>query len=262
VKSYCNNSVEYDPKLIHPLIEQLTLAWTNDHANSPAKNKLWRHEWLKHGSCGLDIEAIDTEFKYFSKALEWHGRYPFFKYLQQSGILPGFDHQIQDVIKALNTGLGGKSPALTCRKYSDFNNPILSQIKLCFDKSMTLVDCYSVMPWNKVFDSCPTGGLVFYPRYEQNNKKVENAGKTDLIKQTLLLLQIFSGVIVGLLIGLCVLSWSGFMLTKRFGRLRILLNPWSVVGSAPDTPLPPGTESDPLLNTIPEVVETGTYEYL
>ena len=40
---------------------------TNDHANSPAKNKLWRHEWLKHGSCGLDIEAIDTEFKYFSK---------------------------------------------------------------------------------------------------------------------------------------------------------------------------------------------------
>lgn len=194
--------------------------------------------------------------------MEWHGRYPFFKYLQQSGILPGFDHQIQDVIKALNTGLGGKSPALTCRKYSDFNNPILSQIKLCFDKSMTLVDCYSVMPWNKVFDSCPTGGLVFYPRYEQNNKKVENAGKTDLIKQTLLLLQIFSGVIVGLLIGLCVLSWSGFMLTKRFGRLRKLLNPWSVVGSAPDTPLPPGTESDPLLNTIPEVVETGTYEYL
>ena len=67
VKSYCNSSVEYDPKLIHPLIEQLTLAWTNDHANSPAKNKLWKFEWLKHGSCGLDIGAIDNEFKYFSK---------------------------------------------------------------------------------------------------------------------------------------------------------------------------------------------------
>ena len=110
--------------------------------------------------------------------MEWHGRYPFFRYLQQSGILPGFDHQIQDIIKALNIGLGGKSPALTCRKYSDFTNPILSQIKLCFDKSMTLVDCYSVMPWNKVLDSCPNEGLVFYPRYEHNNKKVENAGET------------------------------------------------------------------------------------
>ena len=155
---------------------------------------------------------------------------------------------------------------MTCRKYSDFANPILSQIKLCFDKSMTLVDCYSVMPWNKVLDSCPTEGLVFYPRYEHNNKKVENAGETIidryLIKQILLLIQIFSGVIIGLVIGICVLSWSAFMITKRLGQLRILLNPWSVIGSAPDTPLLPGTENDPLLNTIPEVVETGTYEYL
>ena len=85
---------------------------------------------------------------------------------------------------------------------------------------------------------------------------------TDLIKQILLLIQIFSGVIIGLVIGICVLSWSAFMITKRLGQLRILLNPWSVIGSAPDTPLPPGTENDPLLNTIPEVVETGTYEYL
>ena len=66
-KSYCNKSIEFDQSLISPLIEDLTLAWTNDHANSPATNKLWKFEWLKHGSCGLDINPINTEFKYFSK---------------------------------------------------------------------------------------------------------------------------------------------------------------------------------------------------
>ena len=109
--------------------------------------------------------------------MELHEQFPFFHYLQQSGLLPGFDQEIQDIIKALNNALGGKSPALTCRKFDNFKNPILSQIKLCFDKSLTLVDCYSMMPWTKVLDGCPTQGLVFYPRYEQNNEKIEHAGK-------------------------------------------------------------------------------------
>ena len=69
-KSYCNKSIEFDQSLISPLIEDLTLAWTNDHANSPATNKLWKFEWLKHGSCGLDINPINTEFKYFSKGIK------------------------------------------------------------------------------------------------------------------------------------------------------------------------------------------------
>ena len=112
--------------------------------------------------------------------MAWHKEFPFFHYLQQSGILPGFDHEVQDVLKALNKSLGGKSPALTCRRFSNFRNPILSQIKLCFDKSMQLVDCYSVMPFDKVFGGCPTEGLVFYPRYEQNNEEVARTGTKGL----------------------------------------------------------------------------------
>ena len=128
-------------------------------------------------------EFLRSKFSSLFSALEWHGKYQLFRLLQSNGILPGFDHQIQDVIKALNNAFGGRSPALSCRKYNDFENPILSQVKLCFDKSMTLVDCYSVMPWQKVFDSCPTEGLVFYPRYEQNYKKVEYAGNPLLFHE-------------------------------------------------------------------------------
>ena len=35
------------------------------------------------------------------------------------------------------------------------------------------------------------------------------------------------------------------------------MNSWTVVGQTLGTPLPPGTERDPLLNTIPEIVDTG-----
>ena len=66
-----------------------------------------------------------------------------------------------------------------------------------------------------------------------------------------------SGVIIGLVIGLCVTGWAVFMLNQKYGQLRILMNSWTAVGQTPGTPLPPGTERDPLLNTIPEIVDTG-----
>ena len=44
------------------------------------------------------------------------------------------------------------------------------------------------------------------------------------------------------------------MIAKCYGYERMILNPWSVLAVAPETPVPP-TETDPLLDTIPEVTE-------
>ena len=44
------------------------------------------------------------------------------------------------------------------------------------------------------------------------------------------------------------------MIAKCYGHERMILNPWSVLGATPETPVPP-TETDPLLESIPEVAE-------
>lgn len=49
---------------------------------------LWKHEWLKHGTCAVQIEALDSELKYFSQGLEWNKQYNVTDAFLKCGIYP------------------------------------------------------------------------------------------------------------------------------------------------------------------------------
>ena len=62
----CNNSIHFDPKSLEPIMDKLNVQWTDVHKNAQ-KDDFWKHEWTKHGTCAIQLEAINTELKYFSK---------------------------------------------------------------------------------------------------------------------------------------------------------------------------------------------------
>ena len=153
----------------------MTLEWTNDHANNMAdsNNPLWSYEWLKYGTCS----NLEHEFDYFSQALTWHQEFAIFKHLQHFGILPGFDHDIALIVKALDVALKGKKPALNCLKLSNFDHPIISMVGICFDKThFKIMDCPPSVHPKGLLGNCPESGLVFYPREERNYRVVEFVG--------------------------------------------------------------------------------------
>ena len=53
-------------------MENLTLEWTNDHAN-PGKDTFWSYVWYKYGSC-LKSTKLNEPLKYFLKGTYYVAR--------------------------------------------------------------------------------------------------------------------------------------------------------------------------------------------
>ena len=164
-------------------MENLTLEWTNDHANTDQSNSLWKFMWQKYGTClAASLNSLDTEYKYFAQALKWHQNYPIYQYLSEQGIVPMSNVDPWKVMQAIQMGLKGPSPSLKCQYYADFDNVILSQVRLCFDKSLRLIDCNEVMTIAERLGDCTKSSVVFYPRDEKNFRHIERAGKLKIFE--------------------------------------------------------------------------------
>ena len=50
-------------------------------------------EWVKHGSCALEINTMSTEHNFFSTTLKLHEEYNITTVLEKHGITPSYDHQ-------------------------------------------------------------------------------------------------------------------------------------------------------------------------
>ncbi|KAG9344368.1 hypothetical protein JZ751_011037 [Albula glossodonta] len=111
-----------------------------------------KHEWIKHGTCAVQSETLDTEHKYFSKALELYSKLDLDGTLKTHNIVPSETYYMGE--------------------------QILGQIEICFSKDYTLMDCQtseedtrnhpndilSFQPYSKAgFIVCDRNIKVYYP---------------------------------------------------------------------------------------------------
>jgi len=47
-----------------------------------------KHEWEKHGTCAATLEALNSQKKYFGKALELYQQVDLNRYVNELGSLP------------------------------------------------------------------------------------------------------------------------------------------------------------------------------
>lgn len=74
---------------------------------------LWKHEWMKHGTCALSYPPLNSELKYFKQGLDWSKQYQLSKLLDQGDIKPNGTYPINQFWHTLKTGLG-KNPRIDC----------------------------------------------------------------------------------------------------------------------------------------------------
>lgn len=158
--NYCEY-VEFDVKIANRLGKHyLERIWTHIDAKNKSEN-LWADEWIKHGSCSLEIEDLNNEYKYLYQGMKWWEQFQLYRILNDSGIVPGKEYTLGNITDAVRKGIG-KTVDTRCFYDSYTDTVFLNEIMICFDKNMTLINC-DLMQKKKKFDCGKEWDPVFYP---------------------------------------------------------------------------------------------------
>lgn len=158
---FCNTSIHFDPTDLAPIEADLEKYWTNVEANTK-KFSFWKHEWNKHGTCAVQLPVLNSPLKYFTQGLTWMKQYNITGILESSKIVPNSDgYTLGDIYNAIKTVLK-VNPDIQCTtdkaKFS-----LLSEIRICFDKNLELIDCVSSIEHSdNILGNCNANKAIMY----------------------------------------------------------------------------------------------------
>ncbi|XP_074189920.1 ribonuclease T2 isoform X2 [Rhinolophus sinicus] len=164
------------------LLQDMKMYWPDVIHSSANRSAFWKHEWQKHGTCAAQLDALNSQKKYFGKGLDLYKGLALNSMLQKLGIIPsGNYYQIADIRDAL-AGLYGVVPKIQCllpKQGEEVQS--IGQIELCFTKDLQLRNCTE--PGEPVAvgqGAQPAGaamnlqvcedGPVFYPPPQETNR--------------------------------------------------------------------------------------------
>jgi len=164
----CRNDLPFNEGKLDPILKQLDERWLNVR-NGTGEYSFWKHEWLKHGTCAVQVEDLNTEFKFFDQGLKWRTKYDMHTILARAGINPGGQYQPKNVLDVVGKYLGSTvkkdniNPAITCRHEKGYQNQIIFELVICFDKELNLIHCDDVASGR--YGSCPQDeSYIVYPQ--------------------------------------------------------------------------------------------------
>ncbi|KAH8398408.1 hypothetical protein KR215_012199, partial [Drosophila sulfurigaster] len=168
--NFCNRSAEFNPDQLQAILDRLNTYWP-DLEGASSEEWLWKHEWLKHGTCAAVLAELDDEYKYFNQGLKWRENFIMSRVLDAAGIHPDSNNTVIALNNAIVRGLG-KNPSIHCFYDSKTSISYLAEIRICFNKSLELMDCDGVMqgdltaikyPGGTVNTNCHISSPVHYP---------------------------------------------------------------------------------------------------
>nr|XP_010967288.1 ribonuclease T2 [Camelus bactrianus] len=139
----CNRSWHFNPEEIKDLLPDMKMYWPDLlHSSRNRSLHFWRHEWEKHGTCAAQLDALNSQKKYFGKSLGLYKDLALNSILQKLGIKPSNNsYQISDIKDAL-VSVYGVAPKVQCLPpKSGEELQTLGQIELCFTKDLQLCNC-------------------------------------------------------------------------------------------------------------------------
>ncbi|XP_061084424.1 ribonuclease T2 [Conger conger] len=140
----CNSTWHFNASLIEDLMP-LMRKWWPDLLNptDSAATGFWKHEWMKHGTCAAQAETMNSEHKYFSKALELYSRLNLDGTLKSHNIVPSETYySLDEIERAINSSYHVKPKIQCVQPATGEQMQILGQLEICFDSEFNLVDCH------------------------------------------------------------------------------------------------------------------------
>lgn len=182
---FCNKTWHFDPAQISPIEEQLNIYWLNVEKNT-ARRSFWKHEWVKHGTCAALLPELNNEAKYFKQGLDWIYKYDMQSILTKAKILPNKTqgYTAEQIYMAVKSVLN-KNPAVECVSDHKAGISLINEIRICFNKSLELVDCDGIRDPNihvegtKIITSCSLSKPVIYPSVVPERPMADEIYKYD-----------------------------------------------------------------------------------
>jgi ribonuclease T2 len=133
--------------------------WSSYKGDNPA---FWTHEWNKHGTC---LSTIDpkcyTNYEsamevrdYFKQALALRKQFNLYKILEDNGVKPGRTYSREQIIQAVQTGLG-KKVTLVCK------GKALQEVRIEFEVQGK--NDYKPIDVKNI-GTCPKQGIKYIPK--------------------------------------------------------------------------------------------------
>lgn len=169
----CNSSWHFNESLIEDLLPDMKMSWPD--LKTPETPTFWKYEWHKHGTCAAKAESLNSQHKYFSKALELYHKVDLDSVLKKFCIVPSPKfYQLRDIEKVIDSFYGIKSKIQCFRPSENADYQMLGQIEICFTPDFSLMDCereFIEKPLNSSvkteakagFSVCDPNVPVYYP---------------------------------------------------------------------------------------------------
>ncbi|KAG2467085.1 ribonuclease T2 [Polypterus senegalus] len=136
----CNHSWHFNVTNIEGLLPDMQRYWPDLlHPNSTL---LWKHEWVKHGTCAAYLESINTQYKYFAKSLEMYKEINLDNTLLKFNIVPSEKTYSLKEIREAILNYYQVAPKIQCVLPSQGEQvQLLGQIEICVDKQFQYTNC-------------------------------------------------------------------------------------------------------------------------
>ncbi|XP_068441880.1 ribonuclease T2 [Clinocottus analis] len=171
----CNSSWHFNSSLIEDLLPDMKKSWPD--LLNPSSSSFWKYEWHKHGTCAAKAASLDTQHKYFGKALELYHKLDLDSILKKFNITPSETYYKLSQIEGVIENFYNVKPKIQCvhpSKNADVQ--ILGQIEICFNPDFSLMDCEKYSKTEKIslgnpiadekvsgFSVCDQDMPVYYP---------------------------------------------------------------------------------------------------
>lgn len=131
----CNRSWPFNLEEIKDLLPEMRAYWPDVIHSFPNRSRFWKHEWEKHGTCAAQVDALNSQKKYFGRSLELYRELDLNSVLLKLGIKPSINYyQVADFKDAL-ARVYGVIPKIQCLPPSqDEEVQTIGQIELCLTK--------------------------------------------------------------------------------------------------------------------------------
>ncbi|XP_059613149.1 ribonuclease Oy [Phlebotomus argentipes] len=168
--AYCNSSLVFNSTEIASIENQLEIFWTNVELKTDHYD-FWRHEWEKHGTCASVLPELSNEVRYFSQGLNWLHHYSMSSILAEAKIQPDSSPSVDEIHSAVLSQLK-HNPVIHCSYDSSRGENFLEEIRICFSKTLELIDCDGVVELNypiqehsegKIISNCDPTKKILYP---------------------------------------------------------------------------------------------------
>ncbi|KAJ8013715.1 hypothetical protein DPEC_G00032660 [Dallia pectoralis] len=135
----CNSSWHFNVTLIQDILPDMFKSWPD--LKKPTSSEFWKYEWQKHGTCAAKAESLNSQLKYFGKALELYHKLDLDGVLKRADVVPSETLYTFDQIEGALHNFYNVEPKIQCNFPKGKNMQLLGQIEICFNSEFQLEDC-------------------------------------------------------------------------------------------------------------------------